>query len=134
MRLIVLPILTLCVVCVSCSTQVDEPRDVPFPKPVGVEVIPQPFDQGFYFLHGWDEGAGVEEILETLLAEGFQVQRAWVPDRDRPGPCMVFAQLTQLVVELQAPDGTMLDHGFTQDTGNVHLGHCNPFWLEYDYR
>jgi hypothetical protein len=98
-----------------------------------VNTIPQPFDETFYFQTGWDQQEGPEAILESLLDRNVRVQAAWVPDPDNPGPCQVFAQLTQLIVELRRSDARMSDYGFTQDPANIRLGVCNPFWLTYDF-
>ncbi len=95
--------------------------------------MPRPFGATFYFLYGWDQQDGPEGILDRLLSRGVQIRTAWAPDPDHPGPCQVFAQLAQLIVELRRSDRRMLDHGFTQDARSVHLGVCNPFWLEYDF-
>jgi len=132
MRLI-LPILALCVFVVSCGSDVVGPNGVPTPRQVPDEAIPQPFGETFYFKYGWDQQNGPEGILDMLLNQHVQIRAAWVPDSDHPGPCQVFAQLSQLIVELRRPDPHMLDYGFTQDATNVHLGVCNPFWLEYDF-
>ena len=133
----ILPILALCLFVVSCGNHVTapegvpDPPDVPVPRQVPDDAIPQPFGETFYFKYGWDQQEGPEPILEMLLTQGVRIRAAWVPDPDSPGPCMVFAQMTQLVVELRRPDPHMTDYGFTSDAGNVHLGVCNPHWLEY---
>jgi hypothetical protein len=118
---------------VSCGGDAAGPKRFPEPIQVSVDDIPQPFGNSFYFKYGWNEQAGPEAILEELLNHGVQLQAAWCPDPDHPGPCLI-AQLTQLIVELRGPDQRMLDLGFTQDASQILLGVCNPFWLMYDFR
>ncbi len=132
MRLI-LPVLALCMFAVSCENKVAEPEGVPTPRQVPDDAIPQPFGENFYFKYGWDQQDGPEEILDMLLNKNVQIRAAWVPDPDHPGPCQVYAELTQLIVELRRPDPRMLDLDFTQDARSARLGVCNPFWLEYDF-
>ena len=132
MRLI-LPVLVLCVFVVSCGSNVVGPNGVPDPQQVPHDAIPQPFGETFYFKYGWDQQDGPGAILDMLLHQDVQMRAAWVPDPDHPGPCRMFVQLTQLIIQLGRPDPRMLELGFTQNATSVHLGVCNPFWLEYDF-
>jgi len=127
-----LPVLVLCVVVISCGGTAPEPSGVPAPQEVPFGDVPQSFDQTFYFMYGWDEQEGPEGILDMLLSQEVEIRRAWVPDSDQPGPCLML-QLTQLIIEVRRPDPRLLDLGFTQDAGSVHLGVCNPIWLEYRF-
>lgn len=130
----VLPALLLCALVVACGDNATTPpQSVPAPRQVSADAVPQPFGESFYFKYGWDAQNGPEPILQTLLERSAGIRSAWVPDPENPGPCAVFVELTQLVIELSRPDPRMIEWGFTQDAGNVHLGGCNPIWLEYDF-
>ncbi len=123
--------LTLAVVnCGKAPTAPNDIPDIPEPTVVGYSVVYGALGEATYFVFGFDEAQGAKPILRELLASGIAIRRAWLPHG--PSPCLMML-LSQMIVELEAPDARILDHGFTADPYGLVPGACIPTWLQYSF-
>jgi len=109
--------------------EIDSPKG-PVPEPVLVPFtdLPQPLSEATYRLSGPALSDGPVAVLETLVHARFHVVRAWYPEITLCGA--VFAD--ELIVELAAPNGDILDLGFSRDFSGTS-GPCTSYWDEYRF-
>ena len=112
----------------AVSTQ----KEVPGPEIVPYTAIPQPFTNSMYFLYGFSVEDGPVPVFEELLEADLDVENAWYPEWDNPGPCLVL-MVNQLIVRLKAPDERIYDFGFVSDSSQVFVGICIPTWEHYRF-
>lgn len=102
--------------------------EVPDPVLVPYTNIPYPFPNTLYRIAGRELANGPVVILERVLDEGFELQRAWYP---KIYICMAIF-LDELIIELEEPDDGIYALGFTSDfTGTA--GSCATHWDEYNF-
>lgn len=104
----------------STSLQIPEPELVPYAN------IPYPPPATLYRISGAALTDGPAHVLERVLAEGFDLKKAWHPQVNL---CMA-PFLDELIIELGEPDDDIYRLGFSSDFDGT-AGPCASHWNEY---
>ena len=115
----------------ACSPEDSPEFTVPTPTSVAQADIAEDSDRVYYLAVVGDDFShqAAEQLLLALLADDIAITNAWYPQV--PSDCECVICVACMVVELEAPDQTMLEHGFIDDPAS-ELWVCNcgvdQFW------
>ena len=115
----------------ACSPEDSPEFTVPTPTSVAQADIAEDSDRVYYLAVVGDDFShqAAEQLLLALLADDIAIATAWYPQM--MSTCKCGTCVACMVVELEAPDQTMLEHGFV-DQPDSELWSCNcgidDFW------